>query len=280
MMILSIGDIHGRDAWKFLTHGSSYEYNLWRTAVDAGAPADDYDFWKECPYTKFDKIIFVGDYVDSFTVKNVIIKQNLEDIIHFKKALGDKVVLLIGNHDVQYMVPNQICSGYRPEMRYDLEFLFTKNMDLFKMAHEEESESGEKWLWTHAGVTSGWYDKVLVKNMMNPKFRHHEIVNEFNPSSKKVSEVINFAWEMRMNSLYNVDSYSGGIDSWAGPLWVRPQIFNYWPLTGYNQVVGHTPQGDIWTVDSDPDGNSFDNFKHYFIDCLEYGSENGLITKL
>ena len=48
---------------------------------------------------KVDKIVFIGDYVDSFDISPVIILHNLKEIIEFKKQYPDKVVLLLGNHD-------------------------------------------------------------------------------------------------------------------------------------------------------------------------------------
>lgn len=62
MKILSTGDIHGLDLWKDLT-GSIYDFSIWKTAVDEGAPAH-HDLWKDMPFMSIDKIIFVGDYVD------------------------------------------------------------------------------------------------------------------------------------------------------------------------------------------------------------------------
>ena len=70
MKTISIGDIHGRDIWKNVNP------------------------------SKYDKIIFVGDYVDSFTISNTTILNNLLDIIEFKKSFKNKVILLLGNHDI------------------------------------------------------------------------------------------------------------------------------------------------------------------------------------
>jgi hypothetical protein len=50
---------------------------------------------------------------------------------------------------------------------------------------------------------------------------------------------------MRVVNIFNVDAHSGGNDLWAGPIWVRPTILREFNLEGYNQVVGHTPQGSI-----------------------------------
>ena len=70
---------------------------------------------------RHDKFIFVGDYVDSFIVDNISMKKNLLDIIELKKKYPEKVILLWGNHDIHYLLGNKhYCSGYRPEMQYDL----------------------------------------------------------------------------------------------------------------------------------------------------------------
>ena len=121
MKTISLGDIHGRDVWKSILFGSCYEYNTWRIAVEAGAPID----WDgNMPFLGYDKIIFVGDYVDSFDIPSSVILHNLREIIDLKQKLGDRMVLLLGNHDIQYFVKDQRCSGHRPELQYDLEQLF------------------------------------------------------------------------------------------------------------------------------------------------------------
>jgi hypothetical protein len=272
MKILSLGDVHGRDSWMFQTHGSSYEYNLWKTAVEHGADPLNYEFWQEHDYTKYDKIIFVGDYVDSYDKSNEVILKNLQEIIYFKKALGDRVVLLLGNHDIQYIVPNEICSGFRGEMQYDLKEIFENNIHLFKIAHLEKGADGSKWLWSHAGVTSGWYEKDLLRTLKNERMRFRELLIEFFQEEREVDEVINKAYDLQVKSLWNVDSHSGGMDVWAGPVWVRPYIMNYWPLEGYNQIMGHTPQAAVWEVDEDDDGKKYAGFKHYYIDTGNYES--------
>ena len=210
---LSIGDIHGRNIWKNLTHGTVKDYESWRTAIDSGIDVNAKVF-KSMPYRKFDKIIFVGDYVDSFTVDNLTMKLNLLEIIHLKKALGDKVVLLIGNHDISYIVPNQQCSGFRPEMKLDFYQIYNNNIGLFKAAHEEVDKHGRPWLWTHAGVTTGWISE-LRSVLRNSVTRHYQITKDWD--LENVANLINNAWELRIPSLFNVDSESGGFNSWAGP---------------------------------------------------------------
>ena len=77
MKTITIGDIHGRSDWQ------------------------------EIDPANYDKIIFVGDYVDSFTVSDIDIITNLLNIIQFKKDNMNKVVLLLGNHDLQYLFSNE-----------------------------------------------------------------------------------------------------------------------------------------------------------------------------
>ena len=73
MRITVIGDGHGRASWK---------------SVDPNS----------C-----DKIVFLGDFVDSFDVNNTVMINNLLDIIEFKKSNHDKVILLYGNHIYLYI---------------------------------------------------------------------------------------------------------------------------------------------------------------------------------
>jgi len=265
---LTIGDIHGRSNWKVITHGSYMEYNIWDKAVIAGANAIA-EVWSDMPFMKYDKIIFVGDYVDSFTATDVTIKYNLLEILNFKKLMGDKVVLLLGNHDVQYIVSDQICSGYRSQMRPDLSMIFNENLHLFTMAYQLEGE-GKSYLWTHAGVTSGWL-RELEKALNNPNHRFYDIIKERN--LEKIADKINLAWEMRFDVLYNVDAHSGGWQSWAGPLWVRPPMLNEHYLENITQIIGHTPQSDIFSIMLD------ENAAHHFVDVTEF-CDDGLEIEL
>lgn len=69
MKILTIPDLHGKTVWK----------NVFDT--------------------NYDRIIFLGDYVDDFppTTDGEIL-DNLFKIIEIKKAFPEKIILLWGNH--------------------------------------------------------------------------------------------------------------------------------------------------------------------------------------
>ena len=267
--ILTIGDIHGRSTWKEIIFGGETEFFMWKNAVIENYLEHEEPRW----FNEYDKIIFVGDYCDSFNKTNEEILENLKDIVLFAKTYPDQVVLLLGNHDIHYIVVNECCSGYRGEMRADLNDLFKENEDLFKIAFLDEFQTEKytiKTLWTHAGVTRGWF-KELMRDINSPSFR----LNDFFIGSEdwKIDKVLNVAWKLRVTNLYNVDAHSGGVDLWAGPLWVRPTILKDFNLEGYDQVVGHTPHSSIMEfcpllgVESNPEKlNTLT-----FVDALEHG---------
>lgn len=229
MNILTLGDIHGENKWMTHTHGSPRKYYDWAKRVSLGVPADSKDF-NDLPYLKYyDKVIFVGDYVDSYYLADVDIKHNLEQIFFFARALGDRCVLLIGNHDVSYIVPDQMCSGYRRNMKDDYGKIYSDNMDLLKAAHEEVREGGT-YLWTHAGVIWPWL----------PYIGWTENVN--------IADAINAAWDRQDPAMFCIDEYSGGWHKWASPFWVRPVVLDPFHVTGINQIVGHTPHRHVTTT--------------------------------
>lgn len=262
MKTLTIGDIHGKWEWKLLTHGSPEKFNEWRTNVEFGRdPLSTYH--GNLPFMEFDRIIFVGDYVDAYkssNISNVEILHNLNEILFFCKQLGDRVVLLLGNHDVQYIVENQICTGYRSEMRPDLQDIFRQNEQRFKIAHEEVSANGMRYLWTHAGVSKSWL-KLLKSQLSSPKHRLHTVFKEV--LDGPISELLNMAWEARLPQIFMIDYESGGTDQVAGPLWIRPRTLNPNGVPGHTQIVGHTAQKDIMIKKVGL------KEKHYFVDILD-----------
>jgi len=72
MKIITIGDLHGSPVWKNI-----------RTE-------------------NWDRMVFIGDYVDSSDYSAKEVKRNLEEIIVLKKSFPEKIILLWGNHDLAY----------------------------------------------------------------------------------------------------------------------------------------------------------------------------------
>ena len=189
MKTINIGDIHGKTIWK---------------TIDPEL---------------YNKIIFLGDYVDSFDESNMTIENNLLDIIQFKKDFNDKVVLLLGNHDLQYLFQYYLhgCSGYRSEMYTALHKIFTENKDLFCIAYEYDNT-----IWTHAGIHAGWYEYRF-------KYKDETIL----------SDRLNHAFDDYYKPLFDVGYIRGGDHDVGGPFWCDINELSSKPLHGYNQIVGH-----------------------------------------
>ena len=207
MKFLTISDLHGRTAWK------------------------------EINFDTYDRVIFLGDYTDSYNVNDETIYSNLYDIIQLKQATPDKVALLIGNHDAQYLhFPYYRCSGFRAGMQPALSELFAKYAPLFQIAYQRGA-----YLFTHAGVTNRWLARLLEKTghetfLVTPDYDLAGLLNEIHqqPISKR-------------NLLFDVGPKRGGYDSFSGPVWADRSETKIDYLLNFHQVVGHTPIDEFTT---------------------------------
>lgn len=223
MKILSVGDLHGNDVWKEI----------------------DPDLW--------DKIIFVGDYTDSFHLPDIDILNNLLDLIAFGKAYPDKVVTLLGNHDVDnYINTRAGASGYRSSMFSALHSIFKENKEHFKVAHQIDV-GDDHYLWTHAGVHTGWY-----YNSFLPSIKGIQDLEELT-----LAELLNDQYEDENRSLFDIGRLRGGYHQVGGPFWVDKRLSSQKPLQFYHQIVGHTRGTKVETFDYDVYTSIT------FIDCLE-----------
>lgn len=219
MKIIVLGDTHGHDDWKKIVEKES----------DAN------------------KIIFIGDYWDSFDRKFYQQHDNYLDIIEYKRANPTKVILLFGNHDYHYHPAiTEVYSGYQPTSKQVITILLNDalNEDLFKMCHKEGNV-----LFSHAGITSTWLQHMGLTESPN------------------VDEAINdlFKYKPQSFQFYGWDPY--GDDVTQSPIWVRPRSLKIDGVPGWRQVVGHTRMRQIDLSD--------DRFA--FIDAIEDRSGQYLI---
>lgn len=190
MKTLILGDTHGRDNWK--------------SHIEQETP---------------DKLIFVGDYFDAKSnIPYYQEQQNFQDIIELKKSRPEDVVLLLGNHDLHYMLPEQY-SGYQWHHAPDIEELLENNIEFLQWAYEQDG-----FLFTHAGVTKTWCEN----NKIDPQEDLVEQINNLTP------------WNFRFVG----DSFYGD-DIMASPVWVRPESLSQDKVDGFRHVVGHTRQQNI-----------------------------------
>jgi len=105
------------------------------------------------------KIIFLGDYIDPYPREKITPNDALKrfkSIIKLKKKYGDRVTLLIGNHDFHYIDGSR--KGCRMDFYNKDEIcgLFLKNMDFFEYVKCERIGK-TNFIFSHAGFGFAWF---------------------------------------------------------------------------------------------------------------------------
>jgi hypothetical protein len=189
--ILIVPDVHGRTFWHRATE-----------LVD-----------------KVDQIVFLGDYLDPYPHEGISFDEAFEEfneILEFKKEYPDLVTLLVGNHDMHYIINEFMnCSRRNIEMQGQLHDLYNSNLDLFKLIYIEDD-----WIFSHAGVYKNWMEKY-----------------EFTLDDLNLQTFLNLHWP----ALEDLSWYRGGDNSVGSCIWadIRESV-NYGLIPNYKQVVGHT----------------------------------------
>jgi len=210
--LLAVGDLHGKSCWQ---------------AIDFG---------------QYDKVVFMGDYVDSTNHSDEEILDNLKAVIHAKLQFSEKVVLLLGNHDIQYVYyPDYRCSGFRRSMQISLTELFNQHIHLFQIAYQVG-----RHLFSHAGVSSPWYNRLLTlidKIPLKDMLEKNDLAVLLN--------ALNKTWHRGL--LHEVGISRGGSKEFGGVTWADKEELRNYPLEGYHQIVGHTPVPYIEALSFDDD---------------------------
>jgi UDP-2,3-diacylglucosamine pyrophosphatase LpxH len=204
MKHIIIGDLHGKDCWRTIN------------------------------IKKYDKVVFIGDYTDAWTLSDLAIYQNLQNIIKLKKRNWDKVVLLLGNHDIQYLYfPRFQCSGFRPTMQMQLTALFKNNKDCFQVAYQKGDH-----IFTHAGITNAWYNAFL----------RIPILETIRDEKDTLADLLNKVDQTSMQYLLHATGHVRGGKDNGGITWADRKETATDMLKGFHQVVGHTVVDEIHTI--------------------------------
>lgn len=223
MKTVVIGDIHGRGIWKMIT-------------------------LREKP----DRVIFIGDYFDSFDITSEEQQKNFLDICAYKKSNECEVIMLIGNHDHHYFqsVGYTGTSGYQGTYAPSIGFLLEDNKNLLQMAYQMDNI-----LFTHAGVGESFMDSVYGKD----GWKIENIANDLNE-----------LWTYKPRSFIFNGRDSSGDNMGQTPIWIRPRSLmkdSQVIKKSLIQVVGHTGQHKI-----DIKGKATGG-RYFFIDTLGSSGE-------
>lgn len=178
------------------------------------------------------KVIFLGDYVDDWNSVPEANYNIVKSLIEWKKSEPEKVVLLLGNHDISEWLGFEFrCSGFSYGTHALVWPLFDENVDCFELAHAEG-----QILFTHAGLTNRW--------------AHYAGLGWHPPTAKYYAEALNDKFlycktDAEMIILATVGAGRGGSDI-PSPIWADKTELEHDRIAGRMiQVVGHTPVDTI-----------------------------------
>jgi hypothetical protein len=219
--ILIVPDVHGRDFWK---------------------PALDYK----------GTIIFLGDYTDSYMREGFSQKdayQGLLQIVDFKKQNPERVTLLVGNHEMHYYNEDYACSRFDEDyfQRYNKILTGEETANLFQLCKQIDN-----YLFTHAGITKGWYDAHA---------------NELSELGDTLEEQINKLFVTNIKAFHEASKFRGGYHEAGSPLWADLSEYSD-KADPFNkdiiQIIGHTRIRDEEPVIQD-NIRMLDNQKLYLL---------------
>lgn len=220
--MIIVPDVHGRSFWRepILRHFFSQ-----RPAPDA---------------EEGEKVIFLGDYLDPYPMERISMMRAmkvLEEIIALKREHPDEVVLLLGNHDLPYILPRLFtCSRHDRFYEDDAHRLFTEDLSLFSFLHSA-TIGGRKYLFSHAGVHPEWASRELG-------------TTDFCEIEQYYAKPLSLIALQHLVALNCCSFYRGGAEAHGSFIWADVEEFPVCspedaaaePRSESYQIFGHTQQ--------------------------------------
>lgn len=178
----------------------------------------------------FDKIIFLGDFFDHDDGSFEEQKKIFTEVMQLKHAYPEKIIVLLGNHDANYILPEM--AKWQPEHETEIQNLILKNINKIDLTYLEKC-----WLFSHAGVSEVWFYNQLIADgySSEPALL---LKNKFN---KTYSDNFNNRIHSKDFSILKFCGTSGyGDEITQNPMWIRPDSLMLSALPDFNQVVGHS----------------------------------------
>ena len=239
MKTLVLGDTHGTSFWKLITH-----------------------------IEKPDRVIFIGDYFDSFNIKLEEQLNNFLDIMQYKKEAGVEVVCLIGNHDHHYFpeIGDTGTSGYQHMGSFQIGPVLDANREHLQIAYRMDD-----FLFSHAGVSAKFMDSVFGEN----GWTVDTIVDQLNELFKYKPNTFTFGAAIDPKSFFLDPT---GDNEEQSPIWIRIRSLmkankDTELKKQLKQVVGHT---QVRQIDLKGYKKAFGN-RYFMIDALNTNGDYLLI---
>jgi len=191
--------------------------------------------------TKPDEVVFLGDYFDAFD-------DTPEDAERTARWLKARLHLpgyhfLLGNHDANYRWPKcpwHLTKAYNKNKQDAIDRVLSKS-DWQRMLFAVQRGN---WWFTHAGLHPGLFPAHPVLG-----FREQDVWDKLHDAE--------FRCEVAFYTPIT-DEQRGPDGIVSGPLWLR--WYEFVPIPGVNQVVGHTRYAA-------PQTNHVDGSLNFNIDC-------------
>lgn len=209
----------------------------------------------------FDKIVFLGDYVDDWNTNNQDSLETLKKVFELKESNPDKYTFCLGNHELSYL--GFPCSGHQYELDELVRLELIQNID--KLDLYTEVEIGDKtYVCSHAGFTNAY-----ICNVIDVYGEYKKVLDQFQ--------------ENKLNSLQYLRYCSrnrGGYDPYSSFIWAdKSELIE----SGYtermlipNQIVGHSPVKNIYKSPNGCDTLYFIDTHSTYRDGSEYGDKSYL----
>lgn len=224
MKIFSIGDIHGRIFWEPIL--KSIENNL----------------------LSGDKCIFIGDYMDSFIFSSIECFLNLKKIVEWKEKYPDNIILLLGNHDLNYYFFHDSNLFFKlPQFGTTKDLNLLKEINLFFQEKKDYFDicfQYKNYLYSHAGISKSFYLKYLRGLKIS-----------------EIGEKLKDDFRIKDLYLFNRSGARGGHAAVAGPFWADISETFDDQISGLNQIIGHSEVSKIFSKKKE-------NSTHYYIDII------------
>lgn len=205
---------------------------------------------------KFDRIIFLGDYVDDWNTDNHQSLETLDIVFKLKESDPDKYTLLWGNHESSYV--GYRCSGHQFELEDIMQMKIKENIDKFDFYTTVQCGQNE-YVCTHAGLNNGYVNGVLGGD------RWKMTLDDYNRDKLPNLDMLALCSYLR-----------GGSDEFSSFIWCDKRehaYFAYQEKRVPYQIVGHTPVPNIQII-----GNIIYCDTHStYRDGTEYGDKSYLI---
>jgi hypothetical protein len=237
MKYVIIGDVHGRTNWKQIIEKES----------DA------------------DKFIFLGDYFDPYdwTLSLEDLINNFENILKFKLDNLDKVVLLIGNHDLAAFESQANKCRYVDGLYENLRRVFYNGIisNVFQLCYF----INDSIICSHAGFSKTWLSKG------NLKLKESDLNDDFKNCLLDEDLIEHYDFNHGDGTIW---PDSSGDNSWQSPLWIRVPSLMHDKPDEIIQCIGHS------RINKFANTLDFLNSKGILLcDCLEHDKyhtfENG-----